>query len=396
MFCHKCGSLLSDEAKFCHKCGERVLVLTPDEILNTAMADSVKLIVISAGVENEIFSDLTFDISVDGVPMGNVPGKGTIEYEITPGQHCIKIGTANIVMEVPKENESVTLVFIWGPNIEQKIVYQQDQCATDSQDSNSNVVQNVSNKKLKAFFWGVSLIITACVVIIIAVVIINTINLRHKDDILSVADYSQREDFDENNTLLNEDVSGQDDIGMNEDVRRAYAEKVQELAAQDDTLLFDLIDVDGNNVLELVADQRGYEVSLFTWADGKNITLMDKWIYGVGGNAGYSYQPGRNIIYNYDMEDAGAIIIENLWAINRYYEVTGLSGGTLCICHFNDINRNQRRDEGEEYCDEPFYYWGDTEITKEEYMAFQVEGNAELISGDKTAEEILKLLHAEN
>lgn len=53
-------------------------------------------------------------------------------------------------------------------------------------------------------------------------------------------------------------------------------------------------------------------------------------------------------------------------------------------------------DEGEEISEEPFYYYGDTELTEEEYAAYKIEGEYEWISGDKTAEEILKLLHAEN
>lgn len=171
----------------------------------------------------------------------------------------------------------------------------------------------------------------------------------------------------------------------------AYSEKVQKLAAKDSTLLFALIDIDGNDIPELVAECHGYNVSLFTWADGKLITLMDEWDYGAMGNYGYNYIPGHNVVHNYNLDQAGAVISETYLAINRYYELAALSG-ELRLCYFSDTNRNGIADENELFTEEPFYYFGDAEITEEEYDSYHIEGDYEWISGDKTAEEMLELL----
>ena len=173
----------------------------------------------------------------------------------------------------------------------------------------------------------------------------------------------------------------------------AYAEKVQELAADDSTLLFALIDIDGNDIPELVADSPGCYVSLYTWADGGLITLMDAWVYGAMGNQGYDYIPGHNIVHNYNFDQSGAVVLETYLAINKYYELTALSGD-LRLCYFNDTNRNGITDENEPFTEEPFYYFGDAEITEEEYDSYHIEGDYEWISGDKTAAEILELLEA--
>lgn len=387
MFCRKCGNLLSNEIKFCPNCGEKVLEL------NATITASVELRVTSNGVDNEIFSNMRFDIFVDDIHIGNVLGKGTTVYKITPGQHYIKIGIANIYINIPKEEVAVTLFFIWGSNIEQKIICQQGQFVTKFSEPETIISQTTSNRKKKILVLGLVSIVAVLVIVVLAV----TINLEREDYALSMSERFSDRDSDENDTIIVIDIPDRSSVAIDDSgVQKAYAEKIRELTAQDNTYLFDLIDLDGNNVLELVADHPGYDVSVFTWVDGKIITLMEQWDYGAMGNLGYQYLPRHNVIYNYDMDNGGAVIYENYWAVNRYYEVASISGETLITCHFNDTNRNQMLDEDEEYSDEPFYYYGDTEITKKEYESYRFQGNYKLISGDKTSEEILKQLNAEN
>ena len=180
------------------------------------------------------------------------------------------------------------------------------------------------------------------------------------------------------------------------DYKTAYAEKVRELAADDDTLLFALIDLTGNDVPELVAEHFGYYVSVFTWEDGAIITLMDQWAYGAGGNMGYEYLPGCNVIRNFNNDHAGAIVYESYMTVNDACEIVSLYDDELSIWHIRDSNGNGHIDEDEEYSEEPIYYYGSTEVSAEVYATYQITGDFERISGDTSAEEILVQLNAVN
>ena len=175
--------------------------------------------------------------------------------------------------------------------------------------------------------------------------------------------------------------------------KMAYAQKIQELAV-DDTMLFSLIYLTGSDIPELVAEHSGYDVSVFAWVDGKIVTLIDQWAYGAGGNTGYEYLPGNNIIRNYDMDYAGAVIYESYFTVNDDYEVVELLDEGLSIWYFRDANGDGMIDE-DEYCDEPIYYYGDSEISEEEYATYQVRGDFEMICGEMSSEEILTQLESD-
>ena len=195
------------------------------------------------------------------------------------------------------------------------------------------------------------------------------------------------EDFKDNN-LAESFIDGNNSELT--DYKMAYAQKIQELAV-DDTMLFSLIYLTGSDIPELVVEHSGYDVSVFAWVDGKIITLMDQWPYGAGGNTGYEYLPGKNIIRNYDMDHAGAVIYESYFTVNDDYEVVELLDEGLSIWYFRDANGDGMIDE-DEYCDEPIYYYGDSEISEEEYASYQVRGDYEVICGEMSTEEILAQL----
>lgn len=178
------------------------------------------------------------------------------------------------------------------------------------------------------------------------------------------------------------------------DYKIAYREKVKELTAEEETASFSLIYLTGSDIPELVAEHSGYDVSVFAWVDGKIITLMDQWPYGAGGNTGYEYLPGNNIIRNYDMDYAGAVIYESYLTVNDDYEVVELLDEGLSIWYFRDINGDGMIDE-DEYCDEPIYYYGDSEISEEEYAAYQVRGDFDMICGEMSTEEIMAQLESD-
>lgn len=181
-------------------------------------------------------------------------------------------------------------------------------------------------------------------------------------------------------------------FGFETDYREAYSDKIRELTAMDDTFQFALIDLIGNDVPELVADHSGYDVSVFTWVDEAVITVMDQWSYGAMGNMGYEYLPGRNVIRNYNMESAGAIIYEVYMMVDDNYEVVNIFSEDLSIRHIRDTNANGIIDEEDEYSDEPVYYCNETEISEEEYVSWQITGDYERIAGDMSADAMIDLL----
>lgn len=175
----------------------------------------------------------------------------------------------------------------------------------------------------------------------------------------------------------------------------AYGEKAQALAAENGELRFALVDLDGGGVPELVADHPGYVVNVYTWAKGELLTLIDSWPYGAMGNQGYEYVPGGNVIRNYNSDQAGAIVYVSYFMVDDTCEVVSYYDKELVMRHFEDANGNGMLDvdEGETYADEPVaYYWGDAEITAEEYAGYQIPGEYQPLMGEFTAAELLTQL----
>ncbi|MBO6239341.1 MAG: hypothetical protein J6O61_00500 [Butyrivibrio sp.] len=74
-----------------------------------------------------------------------------------------------------------------------------------------------------------------------------------------------------------------------------------------DKFAYGLIDADGDDVPELVIDDPGYHVSLYSFENGIIHCLMYKWAYGAGGNYGYMYAPGKGLYINHNTDYAGAV-----------------------------------------------------------------------------------------
>ena len=186
------------------------------------------------------------------------------------------------------------------------------------------------------------------------------------------------------------------DPGMQElaAAKAAYADIVRTLASEDGSLTFDLINLTGSDIPELLAGMDGYYVSVYMWAGGEAVPVIDDWPYGAGGNYGYEYLPGQNIIRNFNSDMAGAIVYETYMTINAAYEAVSIWDNSLSAWYFWDRNGNYMIDEDEPFLDEPLYYYGDMPVTQEQYAAFQFPGDYQWMGGSMSASEVLELLGA--
>lgn len=171
----------------------------------------------------------------------------------------------------------------------------------------------------------------------------------------------------------------------------AYAETVTALAQEEPGLTYDLIYVDDNDVPELVADMTGYYMYLYTYADGQVHTLMDGWGYGAAGIPGYEYIPRANVIYNRNVDFAGAMYYEFYMKIGVEGQLEDYYDQALTLWNFDDLNGNGSPDEGE-LLEEPIYRYGDQVISEAEFDAYQIPGTYEMIQGAMTQDQVLEAL----
>lgn len=157
------------------------------------------------------------------------------------------------------------------------------------------------------------------------------------------------------------------------DYREAYLTvgKLKEMES-DGEINYELVYFDEDDIPELVADDPGYFMSLYTYHDGKIYTLMNEWGYGAMGNSGYEYCPGKNSLRNYNTDYAGLILYTTYCSISSEYTMDTVV--SIKTVNFDDANGNGIPDGDEE---ESFdYYSADyidgVEITAEEYDSYSM------------------------
>ncbi len=179
-----------------------------------------------------------------------------------------------------------------------------------------------------------------------------------------------------------------------------YMEKIRELESSTEEGMtkreYDLIDIDGDDVPELVADVPGYFVSVFTFHDGTLYTAMDEWGYGVMGNGGYEYLPGENVVRNYNSDMAGAVMYVYYGRINDSYEMEDYYGESLSTWAFKDLNGNGTMEEGEYNDTDLYYYYGEKEISQTEYDSYLKPGDYRWIGGKMNGEAMIAQLSGED
>ena len=155
---------------------------------------------------------------------------------------------------------------------------------------------------------------------------------------------------------------------------------------------YNLIYVDEDSVPELVADQSGFCLSMYTFRDGFITIPIVDWGYGAFGNYGYEYSEKNNCIRNINTDYGGNLLKDSFCAIKD-----GKIESTYYIgeYYFDDLNGNGYPDDDEKSeegpCKVEYKNYTDEALSEEE-LKTKVE---ELFSldyvemiGDKTAEEI--------
>lgn len=141
--------------------------------------------------------------------------------------------------------------------------------------------------------------------------------------------------------------------------------------------LFALIHLDDDGVPELVKDYSGYELSVYTYNEGKAYKIIDDWGYGTWGRV-YSYLPYGNSVCEscYDfIEDNSMYHTIYYW---NFYPIENLNGVVTIGQNWNDFKIYV----GDVYAK---YELNGNESTKEqfeEYVNPYKELNGELYKGD--------------
>lgn len=156
---------------------------------------------------------------------------------------------------------------------------------------------------------------------------------------------------------------------------------------------YDLVYINDDEIPELVMGPLGYWTSLYTYDSGKIYTSMDEWAYGAGSGC-YYYLPEKNVIYRNSQEQVGLINYDEYWRVDDNYEVCPYYEETLSIWSFRDQNNDGQLDNENEAVGEEgtYYYYGTTELTKEQYEEYVIGGDYQELIGTKNAADILEEL----
>ena len=157
---------------------------------------------------------------------------------------------------------------------------------------------------------------------------------------------------------------------------------------------YDLILLDDDNIPELVVSEPDSWVGLYVYNKGKYVFAMEDsvkelggWTYGSVDNQSYEYIPKANVVYNTGSEYKNFVNYYNFYTLEEL-GLKPIYNQKLNVLHFLDDNGNKIPDEGEKYKqDLKVYYYGDKEISEQEFDEYIVEGIYENFFGTKSFED---------
>lgn len=225
-------------------------------------------------------------------------------------------------------------------------------------------------------------------------------------------DYGSDEDYSSDlNDVIDEENSTDEDSGLEENDASedapawvaAYAEKVIALSQENPDLTYSLIYVDEDDVPELVADNRvipesaadeRYSLSLYTYADDQVVTALEQAPYAYDEYGNYKYAPYANVVYFNYSTSPGTQYYEIYRRLGQGGQLEDYYDQSLSVWYFEDLDHDGQPDEDEPYLSDPLYCYGEQEITKDEYEAYQISGDYQTIQGEMTVDEALDVLSA--
>ena len=168
----------------------------------------------------------------------------------------------------------------------------------------------------------------------------------------------------------------------------AYLDVVNELNTryQDIEWTYGLVDVDGVGSPELVACYPA-SVSLYTFDDGKVYPVMEEQSYGITGQSEYMYLPGKNVIFTHDYEMAGVIVYETYCKIGENHSLENYHNKPLYSTSWKDANGDGVPDDNE-IGNETYYFFGNDELTKEQFDGYRFGEGSDLLYGGMSYDEI--------
>ena len=162
-------------------------------------------------------------------------------------------------------------------------------------------------------------------------------------------------------------------------------------------LYYDLIYFDDDDIPELVMGRSSYYVYMYTVIDGEMVAIIDNWPYGAFGNEGYEYLEKQGVVFNSNSDMAGAEIYLSYlkWNPNTK-ELEDINDDLLFMRFYRDVNGDgiygfDDLDACKDIQD-PLYFYGEDEITEEEFNSHTVPGEYKYIHGDMAYEDIMSKL----
>lgn len=171
---------------------------------------------------------------------------------------------------------------------------------------------------------------------------------------------------------------------------QAYLKVIASENKKNSGLTYNLIYFNNDSIPELVAGYDYYWVSMYTYSGGKTYELMDSWAYGSMGNAGYSYLPKKNVLYNTNSDYAGAVVYTTYMRMKNN-KMTDIYKKPLYLSYLKNMNESPW--SAGNYLKNPVYYYGNKKISKAKYDKYQIKGNYKTIKGKYTYAKMKSILN---
>ena len=142
------------------------------------------------------------------------------------------------------------------------------------------------------------------------------------------------------NELLGENTECEFD-----DYKSAYAHIARLYNMSSKKCVYGLIDVDGDAVPELVIDNPGIYVSLYSFKNRKLQCLLYQSGYGTGGKYGYKYAPGKGVLSDRYYDQARAVQYDDYLTIGKDGKL--LMEFYVESLYFNDLDGDRKPSEYE-------------------------------------------------